>query len=235
MVNIGFGKYPCDIDFDKFSDIGLSANLGQTFGLLAIVWSKTSFAFTLLRLVDGKIKALIWLIIISMNIAVCLEAMITWLQCDPVSRTWDPTVPGMCWQKDVINGYGIFISVYSGVMDIVLALLPWRLVWNLRMKKTEKFGVAVAMSMGLLAGMTAFIKASKVPTMGSNNFTYEGAGLVLWASAEIGTTIIGCCIPMLRALLYEAHKSQPCNPSNVWVAPPTPRVATQHSWNELDK
>jgi hypothetical protein len=35
-------------------------------------------------------------------------------------------------------------------MDFVLALLPWKIIWNLQMKGKEKFGVAVAMSMGIL-------------------------------------------------------------------------------------
>lgn len=39
---------------------------------------------------------------------------------------------------------------YSAAMDFVLALLPWQIIWNLQMKRKEKFGVAVAMSMGIL-------------------------------------------------------------------------------------
>lgn len=35
-------------------------------------------------------------------------------------------------------------------MDIVLALLPWSVVWKLQMQKKEKIEVAVAMSMGVL-------------------------------------------------------------------------------------
>ena len=38
---------------------------------------------------------------------------------------------------------------YSALMDFVLAFLPWRIVWSLQMKKKEKFGVAVAMSLGV--------------------------------------------------------------------------------------
>ena len=37
---------------------------------------------------------------------------------------------------------------YCAVMDFTLALLPWRIVWALQMKRVEKIGVAVAMSMG---------------------------------------------------------------------------------------
>jgi len=35
-------------------------------------------------------------------------------------------------------------------MDLLLALLPWKIVLGLQMKKKEKLGVAVAMSMSVL-------------------------------------------------------------------------------------
>jgi len=39
---------------------------------------------------------------------------------------------------------------YSALMDFVLSILPWKLVWKLQMKKKEKFGVAAAMSLGAM-------------------------------------------------------------------------------------
>jgi hypothetical protein len=35
-------------------------------------------------------------------------------------------------------------------MDFVLAVFPWLLIWQLQMKRMEKFGVGVAMSLGIL-------------------------------------------------------------------------------------
>jgi hypothetical protein len=35
-------------------------------------------------------------------------------------------------------------------MDLVLAILPWTVIWKLQMKRKEKIGVALAMSMGVL-------------------------------------------------------------------------------------
>ena len=35
-------------------------------------------------------------------------------------------------------------------MDIALALLPWKLIVGLQMKRKEKIGVIFAMSMGVL-------------------------------------------------------------------------------------
>jgi len=41
-------------------------------------------------------------------------------------------------------------TVYSGVVDIILALIPWKVIWGLQMRKQEKVGVIIAMSMGVL-------------------------------------------------------------------------------------
>jgi hypothetical protein len=35
-------------------------------------------------------------------------------------------------------------------MDIVLAVVPWKVIWILTMNRKEKVGVMVAMSMGVL-------------------------------------------------------------------------------------
>lgn len=35
-------------------------------------------------------------------------------------------------------------------MDLILALLPWGIIFRLQMKTREKFGIAIAMSMGVL-------------------------------------------------------------------------------------
>lgn len=35
-------------------------------------------------------------------------------------------------------------------MDFILSVLPWLVLWDLEMKKREKVGIALAMSMGIL-------------------------------------------------------------------------------------
>jgi hypothetical protein len=55
-------------------------------------------------------------------------------------------------------------------MDITLAMLPWKLIWGLQMRRQEKVGVAFAMSCGLFAGITAIIKTTKITAMLSADF-----------------------------------------------------------------
>jgi hypothetical protein len=52
----------------------------------------------------------------------------------------------MKWKKTLTGGLA-----YSGCMDFILALFPWVILWKLQMKKREKFGILIAMSMGVLS------------------------------------------------------------------------------------
>ncbi len=62
-----YGDYPFSIE--GVNQLLLLINIAGSFSLTAAIWSKTSFALTLLRLTHGWTKALVWYIIISMNIA----------------------------------------------------------------------------------------------------------------------------------------------------------------------
>ncbi|KAK0712526.1 hypothetical protein B0T26DRAFT_752753 [Lasiosphaeria miniovina] len=209
VVNLGFGKYPCDIDIANLPSIGLiGPQFGGTVNLIAITLSKTAFAITLLRLTEGGLNRFIWFLLVSMNLITAANIFILWFKCAPIAKSWSPFMEGTCISSDATNGFGVFWGVYSGVCDIVLAFVPWRLVWNLQMHTREKLGVAIAMSIGVFAGATAFVKSATILTLGKESFTYDGTGLLTWSAAEIGTTIMACCIPVMRVLFREINEKR---------------------------
>ncbi|KAL1904987.1 hypothetical protein Sste5344_009241 [Sporothrix stenoceras] len=207
-VTLGEGQHVWDVDPTHFGMIGLLGNLTGTFSILGAVWSKTSFALTLLRLLSNhpRLRILLWIGIISMNIAMGLNAVFLWVRCMPLVKTWDPSVPGTCWAPQVYPIYGIFAAGYSAVMDFVLALLPWKIVWRLQMRQQEKLGVAIAMSLGVVAGGMAIVKTSQIPSLAAGDFTYASIPLIVWGAAESAVTIMAASIPVLRVLLRDAHQ-----------------------------
>ena len=48
---------------------------------------------------------------------------------------------------------------YGALCDLILALLPWRIVWNLHMRQRLKIGIALAMSSGVFASACGIAKA----------------------------------------------------------------------------
>lgn len=147
---MGFGQPLRFFNFKLLEPFLLINNLAGTFSILSALWSKTSFAITILRISSGWVKGLVWFIIITVNLSLGIAIAFTWGQCTPIEKIWQPKVEGECWPKSIQINYNIFTAIYSGAMDIVLAILPWKIIWGLSMNKREKFGVLVAMGMGFL-------------------------------------------------------------------------------------
>jgi len=101
LAGIGGGTIPMS------SPLYFAAN---TFGWSSVVLSKLSFAVTLLRIVEYRVKYFVWFIIVTTS--VCGFAQIPWvyLRCSPTQKLWDPTIPGTCGSFDVFTSYTLFNS-----------------------------------------------------------------------------------------------------------------------------
>ena len=95
------------IDTRHLPTIQILGNVSASTSILAAVWSKTSFGITLLRIIEGKMKRVVLFIIVSMNLLMSFHALFPWIQCDPVSKTWNVNEPGTCWDPRVNVIFGM--------------------------------------------------------------------------------------------------------------------------------
>lgn len=86
----------------------LTATILSLFAVFAAAWSKTSFALTLIRLVDSWMKKLLWTVVVAMNIVMNLVIVFSFVKCTPVGKVWDSSIPGTCWDPYVTTYYNIF-------------------------------------------------------------------------------------------------------------------------------
>lgn len=110
VLDYGFGKHSWDFHPPSLDRFVLIADVRTSFTVTAIVWTKTAFALTLLRLTEGWTKRFIYLVIVSMNIAMGLSALLLWVQCKPLAKAWTPSMEGTCWDPQVITDINIFSS-----------------------------------------------------------------------------------------------------------------------------
>lgn len=103
----GFGKHVHNIEPAEIATIMKLFNIGVVFAITAASLSKTSWAVTLLRIERGWVRILLWFIIVSMNVLMGLTALFHYVQCSPVARSWDNTLPGTCWPPDVLTDFAI--------------------------------------------------------------------------------------------------------------------------------
>ncbi|TLD33715.1 hypothetical protein PspLS_00016 [Pyricularia sp. CBS 133598] len=209
-VKHGMGVHVCELAVTRPQELSTIALLSLVTGaisIMATIWSKTSFALTLLRITEDKwLKITLWTIVAVLNVSMSISAILTIVQCNPVQKSWDIFVDGYCW-REAFSSYSVASAIYSGLTDVALALLPWTVILNLQMKLTEKIGVAVAMSAGVIAGAASFVKASHIPELSRGDFSYDGYPLVVWSAAEVALTIMAACIPVLRVLIRDVKNA----------------------------
>jgi hypothetical protein len=99
-----------DFPIEKISQLVPVTAAAGTFSICAAIWSKTSFALTLLRLTEGWMRWVLWFVIISMNVAMGFSAIIFFIQCQPIRKSWDPFSEGTCWPSYVLVNYDIFAA-----------------------------------------------------------------------------------------------------------------------------
>ena len=110
-VSYGLGRHYGDLSDEDISTMGMYS-MASGFGcILAICWSKTSFAVTLLRISDGSsTRYFIWFIILSVNVVLGSNGVLHWVQCWPVAKTWHYYMPGSCLPADVVRNYNTAVA-----------------------------------------------------------------------------------------------------------------------------
>lgn len=89
-----------------------------------------------------------------------ISVLVVFLQCSPTQKLWNTSLSGSCWDPAVFNDYSYWVSAYTTVTDIVLAVMPISVFWNLQMPFSKKLSVCVMMGLTLLSAIVTIVKAT---------------------------------------------------------------------------
>ena len=114
-------------------------------------------------------RAFIWIASIIQIAAVLVLIIVIFLQCQPVARLWNESLPGSCTGRLRNENYAYFQAcklyfiscstgedqtlIYIGLgafYDIMLAVYPIFLFWNLKMAMAKKVVLCVLFSFGVV-------------------------------------------------------------------------------------
>ncbi|KAF2997634.1 hypothetical protein E8E13_004741 [Curvularia kusanoi] len=206
-VNLGFGKHALDINFDHLDKIAFYGATGLTISTFAITLSKISFGVTLIRLTDGWPRMYVFFTMVTLAIFSIPTATLPWVLCKPLSKTFVDILPGTCMDKGPSVHYARFQAIWAALVDISLAILPWKILWGLQMRMAEKIGVCLAMSLGLLTAVGSIIRSRYVELLATQDLSYEAYKSVIWSAADSSMTIVAVSMPVLRVFVQRAVTS----------------------------
>jgi len=212
VVSLGYGRHIWDFPLENFPKFTLPVAVRAVFSITSLAWSKTAFAVTLLRLTQGHMKTAVWFVIVTVNVSLGISALLYFVQCTPLAAAWDSTVDGKCIDNVILYRYNVFSGAYGAAMDFALAILPWKLLMSLQMRKKEKIGAALAMSMGFFAGGAAIVKTVNLDKLHNSSDMCECPSFVLFLcclvgqvlswSVRCGTDVLTCSIRRHRPVVY---------------------------------
>ena len=85
VISLGFGRHLKDIDPKVLPCIGLLGNFSDLFVILAAMLSKISFALTLLRISEMRMRLVLYFIIITVFLALAIMAAFSWNHIAPTA------------------------------------------------------------------------------------------------------------------------------------------------------
>lgn len=196
----GLGRLRAEIPPEDYIQAMKFEIIGQGICIFNLVTAKAAVAFFLLRVVF-KIwhKVLIWLCIISNAALATWGSIAVFIQCTPVEKVWDFSVPGECWLD--FASIGLVVSAYAVAMDFILALAPCFVIWELNMKRKEKILIMSGLSLGVFAGLCGILRTVALKSLRSfDEYIYDTVDMLIYSGTENFVTIMCASIPVLRPL-----------------------------------
>ncbi|KAJ4397790.1 hypothetical protein N0V93_002027 [Gnomoniopsis smithogilvyi] len=127
------------------------------------------------------------------------------MQCVPHQAIWEFYLPSKCYNLPTVMLTSASVQVFS---DVVMAMLPQKVIWGLNMNLQRRIGIAIIFSVGLLACIAASVRLSTTVTFaGSQDQMYFIGPLLFWACAEMTCGFFILSVPCLPKLLAESITS----------------------------
>ncbi|KAL1970675.1 hypothetical protein VTN77DRAFT_4319 [Rasamsonia byssochlamydoides] len=119
--------------------------------------------------------------------------------CRPIAFTWDKTLHGVCGDEATAE---LVAASFNMVLDVVIVLLPFPVVWKLQMAKQKKAAVLATFALGLSISGINLARIIKVLDCSLLDFTYCTADSAILTVAEMAVGIVVACVPTLGPVFY---------------------------------
>ncbi|KAH9863839.1 hypothetical protein J1614_009771 [Plenodomus biglobosus] len=172
----------------------------QTVWIVTFCLVRLSVACSLLRF--GTDRLWRWPLYFIMMLQVLISSsyfIMQFAQCKPISANWD-NVPGAeCWDLGPTITYGYVVAGFYIVMDLVLSLMPIRLIRTLNRSTSEKVLIGILMALGLSATAIACAKITTFTNFGEGDMMQGTIVPSVYAKVEEQVGIIASSLPCLKS------------------------------------
>ncbi|OAA69904.1 hypothetical protein ISF_03174 [Cordyceps fumosorosea ARSEF 2679] len=201
-VKYGTGQHRSDLSEANYQRAMMHWWYCYLFFSSAMVISKLSFAWFLLRIVNKRVHT--WIIYAASMCTVVAGVVfffVALFQCSPVSYYWDKTGAGSCISIDIIIALAYLYSAFSVLTDFTFAILPGFVVWHLNIQKRARIVVIILISMGCVASAAVVVRFPFIRFLSDHDFLWATTDIAIWTTVETSLAISAASISTLRPLV----------------------------------
>lgn len=123
----------------------------QPIYLFAISSIKISVALFLLRFARSKAyRRFLWGMIVFLVLYTVVNLILLTLECQNMAVMWDPSIVTTCWAPGTMKGLGYLANGINILTDLLFALVPIPMLWNVQIRGSLKAGICLILGLGLL-------------------------------------------------------------------------------------
>ncbi|KAI0470596.1 hypothetical protein GGR56DRAFT_136354 [Xylariaceae sp. FL0804] len=197
LDSYGWFVHMWDLRLDDFPHVNRIFWLGFMLYIGDIFFIKSAIILEWVRIfVPGQRNAFWWACystLVAYGLFCVIVIIFELLSCHPFERIWNPLVEGSCVDTVAI---AVGVSVVNLTFDVVILLLPQRIIWGLQMRTRSKAALSIVFAVGILACVAAaFRLQSSLRFWRSEDTTYTFSSLALWSLAEVTCAFVIFCSP----------------------------------------
>jgi hypothetical protein len=200
----GFYRHQWDVRLGDFLDIAKVLTFALTITYAAsLLFLKNAILLEWIRIFSPHrtntfFSYAAWMLITFNTMLYVSSIIASAITCIPHSAAWEPWQDGKCINRRAV---GIATAAFNVFADLLILLLPQKIIWNLQMGMSRKIGISLVFSMGVLATVCACGRVAvtfEIDYFG--DATYTITPTLLWAYAELTCVILVFCMPALPKL-----------------------------------
>ncbi|OJJ48464.1 hypothetical protein ASPZODRAFT_130497 [Penicilliopsis zonata CBS 506.65] len=166
----------------------------------ALVSAKASILMQYFRVFPTKrMRVICWIMLTFVALFGLWAVLSAFLNCIPVAKFWNPTIPGYCLDKEALwfSNAGLHITT-----DLIILAIPIPALLSLDLPRRQKMALFGIFALGGFVCITSVIRLLALKKIsGSTDPTYDNVGAAIWSAIECNTGIICACLPTLRPLI----------------------------------
>ncbi|OOQ88225.1 hypothetical protein PEBR_14369 [Penicillium brasilianum] len=213
-VTLGLGRHAAAViaehGIERYELSAYWQIIAYPFNIGAFSFPNISIAILIVHLLDPNPlrERLLYAMVILQVIFAIVSVFIVFFQCNPTAMMWNPLLDGKCWSSDIFNDFSYWVSAYTTLTDIALAIVPINAFWKLHMPMSTKINVCIMMGLTMLSAIVTIVKATYLHLFTDHSDPlFNVVPLVLWGLIEQNVVIVAACVPTLRPFFRTKFKS----------------------------